>query len=206
MVAEVTSGRPKQGEHLLLARDRDGPLRRPGRRPELASLYMEERGDLMPDESVTVVNPESWSTRPHQLAPLLAAAGRSKGSRVVPDTSGAPAYATILIGDPSYWSGRPPELAEALAIAATDMTGPSVGVGSRGAAGAAPGSPDRLTLTVEEAAAVLGISRAFAYEAVRRGDVPAIKIGRRILVPRAALNRMLGADGVADSTRSAPDP
>ena len=51
--------------------------------------------------------------------------------------------------------------------------------------------PERLTLTVEEAAATLGISRAFAYEAVRRGDIPSIRIGRRILVPQAALDRLL---------------
>jgi excisionase family DNA binding protein len=49
----------------------------------------------------------------------------------------------------------------------------------------------RLTLTVEEAAATLGISRAFAYEAVRRGEIPSIRIGRRVLVPRAALEKLL---------------
>ena len=55
----------------------------------------------------------------------------------------------------------------------------------------------RLTLTVEEVAATLGISRAFAYEAVRRGDIPSIRIGRRVLVPRAALERLLdGADAL----------
>jgi excisionase family DNA binding protein len=53
--------------------------------------------------------------------------------------------------------------------------------------------PERLTLTVEEAAATLGISRAFAYEAVRRGEIPSIRIGRRVLVPHAALNRLLSA-------------
>ena len=53
--------------------------------------------------------------------------------------------------------------------------------------------PARLTLTVEEAAATLGISRAFAYEAVRRGEIPSIRIGRRILVPFAALGRLLSA-------------
>ncbi len=52
----------------------------------------------------------------------------------------------------------------------------------------------RLTLTVEEAAATLGISRAFAYEAVRRGEIPSIRIGRRVLVPRAALERLLDDD------------
>jgi excisionase family DNA binding protein len=47
-------------------------------------------------------------------------------------------------------------------------------------------------MTVEEAAATLGISRAFAYEAITRNEVPHVRIGRRILVPRAALERMLG--------------
>jgi excisionase family DNA binding protein len=42
-----------------------------------------------------------------------------------------------------------------------------------------------LTLTVEEAAAPLGISRPFAYEAVRRGEIPSIRIGRRVLVPES---------------------
>ncbi len=50
---------------------------------------------------------------------------------------------------------------------------------------------DSLTLTVEEAGEQLGISRALAYEAVRRGEIPSIKIGRRILIPKAALHRLL---------------
>jgi excisionase family DNA binding protein len=45
---------------------------------------------------------------------------------------------------------------------------------------------------VEEAAQALGISRAFAYEAVARGEIPCIRIGRRILVPKAALAKLLG--------------
>lgn len=48
-----------------------------------------------------------------------------------------------------------------------------------------------LTFTVEEAAARLKICRHSGYEAVRRGDIPSIKIGRRILVPVAALEAML---------------
>jgi excisionase family DNA binding protein len=55
------------------------------------------------------------------------------------------------------------------------------------------GHHTRLTLTVEEAAQLLGISRAFAYEAVRRGEISSITIGRRILVPKAALHRLVGA-------------
>ena len=53
----------------------------------------------------------------------------------------------------------------------------------------------RLTLTVEEAATTLGISRAFAYEAVARGEIPCIRIGKRILVPIAGLNRLLEGAG-----------
>lgn len=55
----------------------------------------------------------------------------------------------------------------------------------------------RKTLTVEEAARHLGIGRNTAYEAVRRGEIPTIKIGRRLLVPAAALDRMLAGEGTA---------
>lgn len=51
--------------------------------------------------------------------------------------------------------------------------------------------PVRLTMSVEEAAIALGISRSFAYEAVARGGIPCIRIGRRILIPKAALGRLL---------------
>lgn len=50
----------------------------------------------------------------------------------------------------------------------------------------------RLTWTVTEAAQLLGISRASAYEAAHRGELPVRVIGRRILVPRVALLRLLG--------------
>lgn len=52
---------------------------------------------------------------------------------------------------------------------------------------------ERKTLTVSEAARELGISRNSAYEAVRRGQIPSIRIGRRLLVPRSALERLLSA-------------
>lgn len=50
---------------------------------------------------------------------------------------------------------------------------------------------NRLTLTVEEAAQVLGISRALAYELVARHELPSIRLGRRIVVPRRALEVLL---------------
>jgi excisionase family DNA binding protein len=49
----------------------------------------------------------------------------------------------------------------------------------------------RLTWTVTEAALLLGISRASAYEAAHRGELPVRVIGRRMLVPRVALLRLL---------------
>ena len=49
-----------------------------------------------------------------------------------------------------------------------------------------------LILTVEEAAGMLRISRGLAYEMVRTGRLPSIRLGRRLLVPRPALERMLG--------------
>lgn len=62
-------------------------------------------------------------------------------------------------------------------------------------------------LTVDEAAKMLRISRGSAYQACRAGEIPTISIGRRLLVPRAALDAMLrgereaavaaGADGSA---------
>jgi excisionase family DNA binding protein len=50
---------------------------------------------------------------------------------------------------------------------------------------------ERMTLTIPEAAKALGIGRNAGYEAARRGDIPTIRIGKRLLVPRAALERML---------------
>lgn len=54
--------------------------------------------------------------------------------------------------------------------------------------------PDRLplTVTVEQAAELLGISRGSAYQAVHSGEIPSLQIGGRILVPRARLLEMLG--------------
>ena len=49
----------------------------------------------------------------------------------------------------------------------------------------------RLTLTVEEAAKLLGIGRQLAYDRVKTGEIPAIRIGRRLLVPRRALEKLL---------------
>jgi excisionase family DNA binding protein len=52
---------------------------------------------------------------------------------------------------------------------------------------------EKKTMTITEAAKVLGIGRNNAYAAARNGDdIPTIKIGKRILVPTAPLKKMLG--------------
>ncbi|HUF80028.1 MAG TPA: helix-turn-helix domain-containing protein [Burkholderiales bacterium] len=51
------------------------------------------------------------------------------------------------------------------------------------------------TLSVVEAGRRLGIGRNAAYEAARKGEIPTLRIGGRILVPREALERMLREAG-----------
>jgi excisionase family DNA binding protein len=47
------------------------------------------------------------------------------------------------------------------------------------------------TTTIVDAAKRLGIGRNQAYEAAHRGEIPVIKIGKRLLVPTMALDRLL---------------
>lgn len=54
---------------------------------------------------------------------------------------------------------------------------------------------DRPTIRVwPEAAQLLGVSKDAAYKAASVGEIPVIRVGRRLLVPTAALLRMLGVD------------
>jgi excisionase family DNA binding protein len=53
------------------------------------------------------------------------------------------------------------------------------------------GDDHQLLLTVGEAAQVLRLSRAYTYELVARGDLPVVRFGRRVLIPRDALKRQL---------------
>ena len=50
---------------------------------------------------------------------------------------------------------------------------------------------ERLTLTVEEAGELLGISRSLAYEMARTGQLPTLRFGKRIVVPKKAIQTML---------------
>jgi excisionase family DNA binding protein len=52
--------------------------------------------------------------------------------------------------------------------------------------------PDKPTFSVDEVAAILGVSRDTVYQCVSTGEIPALRLGRRLLIPRTALTRMLG--------------
>jgi excisionase family DNA binding protein len=52
-------------------------------------------------------------------------------------------------------------------------------------------TPDELTVSVVEAGRLLGLGRNASYEAATRGDLPTIRIGGRIFVPRKALDALL---------------
>lgn len=52
---------------------------------------------------------------------------------------------------------------------------------------------ERLTVTVSEAAKMLGIARGTAYEQCKAGAIPHLKFGKKVVVPRKAIERMLDA-------------
>lgn len=53
-----------------------------------------------------------------------------------------------------------------------------------------------LVFSVAEAGRRLGLSRPSSYAAAKRGDIPTIKIGRRLLVPKSALAKLLANAGI----------
>ncbi len=63
--------------------------------------------------------------------------------------------------------------------------------GGKGGLSHLPPLEGRTCISVPEAAEMLGISRNFAYELVKRRELPAVKLGKRLLIPRAALEKRL---------------
>jgi Helix-turn-helix domain len=61
------------------------------------------------------------------------------------------------------------------------------------------------TIKVEQAGNILGLSRASAYAAAGRGEIPTLRIGRRLIVPTHALRRMLG-EVPENESRPADEP
>lgn len=52
-------------------------------------------------------------------------------------------------------------------------------------------------MTVREVSSALGIALNQTYEAIHRGEIPSIRIGRRLVVPKVAFERMLAGDVAA---------
>lgn len=64
---------------------------------------------------------------------------------------------------------------------------------------------DKLVLTVNEVAKLLCLSRNSIYNGIRRGEIPHIRVGKRQLIPRAALDDMLIKANAKISDQNLPD-
>jgi len=60
------------------------------------------------------------------------------------------------------------------------------------------------TVNVDVAAAFLGISRNAAYAAVKAGEIVALKLGRRVVIPVHPLLTMVGADAELETQVHSP--
>jgi excisionase family DNA binding protein len=49
------------------------------------------------------------------------------------------------------------------------------------------------TLSVKEACDMLGISRGSLYQGIHSGEIPSFRVGRRYVIPRAPVERILDA-------------
>lgn len=58
---------------------------------------------------------------------------------------------------------------------------------------ALPDPKDRPTLTVDEAAELLGLDRKTLYGAINSGELPCLRVGRRILIPTTWLTDRIGS-------------
>ena len=50
---------------------------------------------------------------------------------------------------------------------------------------------DKLAISVEEAGRLLGISRGLAYQLAASGELKTLRLGRRLVVPKDAIRKML---------------
>ena len=157
----------------------------------------------MTHAEVVVLEPMHWFPQLERVAklgeilcsdpPNTIAGPRSPHEPPDPDTS-------LTIVDPTFWGSHIELLLDGLYRATLPDGHPDLKW-----ADVEPGSlllsePDGpWTMTVEQAARCLGISRALAYESVRSGDIPSLRIGRRILVPIQALRRLLDSAGSQES-------
>lgn len=59
-----------------------------------------------------------------------------------------------------------------------------------------------ITITADEAAQMLGLSRCTVYECIRRGEIPAHRFGRRLVIVRDELDALLNEHGLGLDTRN----
>lgn len=93
----------------------------------------------------------------------------------------------ITVSHPDWWTKHADAMEEAMAIIRfeeSQAVGRTEGEGENRPV-------QRLTYSVDEAAELLGISRTLAYDAIRKGEIPHIKIGKRILIPRVGVDELL---------------
>jgi excisionase family DNA binding protein len=64
--------------------------------------------------------------------------------------------------------------------------------------------PEGRVKTLDEVAALLRLSRGSVYQAVRRKEIPTIRIGRRLLVPSDALEKMLSGESAVKPQTTPP--
>ena len=57
---------------------------------------------------------------------------------------------------------------------------------------------EAITLSVEHAARLIGISRTTAYRMVQSGELPAVRVGRRVLILKKPVMEMLEAEEHVD--------
>lgn len=53
----------------------------------------------------------------------------------------------------------------------------------------------RLAYSPQELAKTLGVSKSLIYQALERGEIPSVKLGRRYIIPLAAIEKMLAGGG-----------
>jgi len=65
--------------------------------------------------------------------------------------------------------------------------------------------PEPLIYTPAEVMEILQLGRSTVYDRLRDGTIPAVRVGRRLLIPRRALREMLEGESVPDPPDTADD-
>lgn len=68
---------------------------------------------------------------------------------------------------------------------------------------------DRLTYTISEAAQAIGIGRSTIYKLINEGELPIVRLGKRVLIPRASILELLRMEAPVPPTvepRATRDP